>query len=501
MAVTSSDSPPDRVARGSDLDASTGAGAEAAAGAGAHDTLAHEVKLLGALLGQIIAEQGGPELLELVERCRVRSIAFRELGDEAAEGALAAELDTLDVDAAESLANAFALYFQLVNLAEERDTVRRLGSAGRQGGPAEEGTPDAAVDWLLERGWSGVAVGELLSRMRITPVLTAHPTEARRRTMLTALRRCYRLLEQLDDRRLGPADEAEIRRRLREEISVLWRSSAVRRLAPTPIDEVRTAMTFFDETIFRVVPRVYRAFDRALDRSSEAAVARTTATAAGPGDDPLASDAGLTGTRPARVAAFLRWGSWIGGDRDGNPNVTAELTRQVPRIHADHLLHGYEAVATRLLATIASTCRGTKSSRPWRRGWRATPRSWPRRCADMAAAIRTNRTAVAWARSRSGCAGRGRLPDGRGGPISWSLRDSRSSWSPSSRRCSAAWSRTGCLASRTARFRTSLAGRDVRVPPRVAGAAPAFGGPRGGLVPCAARRTGRGPGRPNSSRA
>jgi phosphoenolpyruvate carboxylase len=353
MAVTSSDSPPDRVARGSDLDASTGAGAEAAAGAGAHDTLAHEVKLLGALLGQIIAEQGGPELLELVERCRVRSIAFRELGDEAAEGALAAELDTLDVDAAESLANAFALYFQLVNLAEERDTVRRLGSAGRQGGPAEEGTPDAAVDWLLERGWSGVAVGELLSRMRITPVLTAHPTEARRRTMLTALRRCYRLLEQLDDRRLGPADEAEIRRRLREEISVLWRSSAVRRLAPTPIDEVRTAMTFFDETIFRVVPRVYRAFDRALDRSSEAAVARTTATAAGPGDDPLASDAGLTGTRPARVAAFLRWGSWIGGDRDGNPNVTAELTRQVPRIHADHLLHGYEAVATRLLATIA----------------------------------------------------------------------------------------------------------------------------------------------------
>ena len=335
MAVTSSDSPPDRAGRGSDLDASTGAGA--------HDTLAHEVKLLGALLGQVIAEQGGPELLELVERCRVRSIAFRELGDEAAEGALAAELDTLDVDAAESLANAFALYFQLVNLAEERDTVRRLGGARRDGGPAEEGTPDAAVDWLLERGWSGEAVGELLSRMRITPVLTAHPTEARRRTMLTALRRCYRLLEQLDDRRLAPADEAEIRRRLREEISVLWRSSAVRRLAPTPIDEVRTAMTFFDETIFRVVPRVYRAFDRALDRRA----------AAEPTDGALASDAGLTGTRPPRVAAFLRWGSWIGGDRDGNPNVTAELTRQVPRIHADHLLHGYEAVATRLLATIA----------------------------------------------------------------------------------------------------------------------------------------------------
>jgi phosphoenolpyruvate carboxylase len=175
--------------------------------------------------------------------------------------------------------------------------------------------------------------------------------------MLTALRRCYRLLEQLDDPRLGAADDAEIRRRLREEISILWRSSAVRRLAPTPIDEVRTAMTFFDETLFRVVPRVYRAFDRALDRVEPI----ETVGGAGAGDagggahagDALAGDAGRTGTRPARVAAFLRWGSWIGGDRDGNPTVTAELTRAVPRIHADHLLHGYEAVATRLLATIA----------------------------------------------------------------------------------------------------------------------------------------------------
>ncbi len=89
--------------------------------------------------------------------------------------------------------------------------------------------------------------------------------------MLTALRRCYRLLEQLDDPRLGATDDAEIRRRLREEISILWRSSAIRRLAPSPMDEVRTALTFFDETLFRVVPRVYRAFDRALDRVGPAA--------------------------------------------------------------------------------------------------------------------------------------------------------------------------------------------------------------------------------------
>jgi phosphoenolpyruvate carboxylase len=325
--------------------------------AGARDPLSREVKLLGTLLGQVIAEQGGPALLDLVERTRLRSIAFRETGDEAAESALAAEVDSLDVAQAEALTNAFSLYFQLVNLAEERDMVRRLRRDQRASGSPQEGTPDAAVEWLLERGWSGERVAALLQRMRISPVLTAHPTEARRRTMLTALRRCYRLLEQLDDPRLGATDDSEIRRRLREEISILWRSSAIRRLAPSPMDEVRTALTFFDETLFRVVPRVYRAFDRALDRVGPAAFQSEGAAdgngRAGADDGALASDAGRTGTRPARVAAFLRWGSWIGGDRDGNPTVTAELTRQVPRLHADHLLHGYEAVATRLLATIA----------------------------------------------------------------------------------------------------------------------------------------------------
>ena len=338
------------------------AGALAGTTTGSRDTLSREVKLLGALLGQVISEQGGPELLALVERSRLRSIAFRETGDEEAESALSAELDSLDAGPAEALATAFSLYFQLVNLAEERDGVRRLRDDRQAIGTPADGTPDAAIDWLRERGWTGERIERLLERMRVSPVLTAHPTEARRRTMLTALRRCYRLLEQLDDSRRGLAEDAEIRRRLREEITILWRSSAVRRLAPSPMDEVRTAMTFFDETLFRVVPRVYRLFDRALDRTESRkdgsgqgadGTAQPVPSRPRTDGDAFASDAGLTGTRPARVAAFLHWGSWIGGDRDGNPAVTAELTRQVPRIHADHLFHGYEAVATRLLSTIA----------------------------------------------------------------------------------------------------------------------------------------------------
>ena len=311
--------------------------------AGSSDPLSREVKLLGSLLGQVIAEQGGPSLLELVERCRLRSIEFRETGDPEVGAALAAEIDSLSIEQAESLAGAFSLYFQLVNLCEERDQVRQLKLA-QKAGRLEEGSPDCTMEWLSERGWSVDRIEELMRRLRISPVLTAHPTEARRRTTLTALRRCYQLLERLDDPRLGPIDDAEIRSKLREEISLLWRTAPVRKTAPSPIDEVRTALAFFDETLFRAAPRVYRAFDRAMDRLAK--------PRRGSRSD-LASDAGLSGTRRPRVGAFLQWGSWIGGDRDGNPTVTAELTRQVPRIHADHVMRGYEAVATRLLSTLS----------------------------------------------------------------------------------------------------------------------------------------------------
>jgi phosphoenolpyruvate carboxylase len=326
--------------------------------AAGRDPLAREVKLLGALLGQVIAEQGGPELLGLVERTRLRSIAFRDASgsdEDAVRDALETDLSSIDVEQAEALATAFTLYFQLVNLAEERDNVRRLNEERRSASGPVDGSPEASMDWLVERGWTAERIEGLVGRMRVVPVLTAHPTEARRRTMLTAMRRCYRLVEQLDDPRLGPDGDAEIRRRLREEISILWRSASVRRLAPSPLDEVRTAMTFFDETIFRVVPQVYRSFDRALDRvckDGERADQSTDGGAQSP-DEVFASDGGATGTRSPRSAAFLRFGSWIGGDRDGNPLVTAEVTRGVPRIHADHLLRGYEAVATRLFSTIA----------------------------------------------------------------------------------------------------------------------------------------------------
>ncbi|HEY7522216.1 MAG TPA: phosphoenolpyruvate carboxylase [Candidatus Limnocylindrales bacterium] len=305
----------------------------------ARDPLAREVRLLGALLGQVIAEQAGDELFQLVERTRRRIVGLRDHDDAAARTALADELGALPIERAEAVVRAFGLYFQLVNLAEERHRVRVLARRGRagRGAPLEGSLAAAVAELRIERDEADVL--RIVSQLEIGPVLTAHPTEARRRTLLVALRRCAALIEHLDDPRLTPDEDRDLRRRLREEVSGLWRTAELRAVAPSPLDEVRAAMVFFDETLFRLVPRVYRALDAALDGP---------VPERGP-----AADAGRSGTRPARAPAFLRWGSWVGGDRDGNPAVTAELTAHAVRIHADHVLRGYEAVATRLMQTIA----------------------------------------------------------------------------------------------------------------------------------------------------
>ena len=318
--------------------------------AGASDPLAREVRLLGALLGQVIIEQAGQDTYEAVERIRRRAIALRRQDDLGERTAHAAVLDGLDLGATEAVVSAFSLYFQLVNLAEARGRVRALRRRERS---ARDGLLDdsvaEAVARLRRAGRSDADLDAVMAGLRIDLVLTAHPTEARRRTTLIALRRCAQLLERLDDPRLTPSEDREIRRRLREEITLLWRTSDLRSVAPEPLDEVRTAMAIFDATLFTVVPRLYRALDAALDAPRGRAV--------------------RTGERPPRAPAFLRYGSWIGGDRDGNPFVTADILERTLRIQADHVLHGYEAVASRLMQTVSAAVAGD----------RATPRPVSRR--------------------------------------------------------------------------------------------------------------------------
>jgi phosphoenolpyruvate carboxylase len=222
---------------------------------------------------------------------------------------------------AEQVARAFTVYFHLVNLAEEEQRVRTLRLRD-SGDAAPRESLAAAVGQLTAEG-GAAHLAEQIAGLRVHPVFTAHPTEARRRAVVASLRRVSALLNSLDDRRAGAAQQAEDRRRLREEVDLLWRTAQLRVAGMTPADEVRSVMTAFDETLFRLVPDVYRALDHVL----------------------LGAESGAA---QSPVPPFLRFGSWVGGDRDGNPNVTAAVTREAAVIQAEHALRGLEATCGRI---------------------------------------------------------------------------------------------------------------------------------------------------------
>jgi phosphoenolpyruvate carboxylase len=295
------------------------------------DPMRRDVRLLGDVLGEVISESVGADLLADVERLRHAVINARSAADRGSAEAAAAgdEINALvsswPWERAETVARAFTVYFHLVNLAEEQQRVRTLQLRDSGDRPPRESFADA-VTRLSAEGGSGY-VAELLAGLRVHPVFTAHPTEARRRAVVASLRRISGLLTSIDDHRAGAAQQAEDRRRLREEVDLLWRTAQLRVAGMTPADEVRSVMTAFDETLFRLVPVVYRALDQVLLGAQ-------------------------SGAAESPVPPFLRFGSWVGADRDGNPNVTAAVTREAAVIQADHALRGLEAVCGRIARAL-----------------------------------------------------------------------------------------------------------------------------------------------------
>ncbi|WP_100811487.1 MULTISPECIES: phosphoenolpyruvate carboxylase [unclassified Microbacterium] len=282
-----------------------------------------DVRMLGALLGQVLRESGAPGLYDDVERLRTATIqAYTDPSSEAFERAEAI-VESFTVERADEVARAFTCYFHLVNLAEEHQRVRVLRE--RDGRPEKENATDsiAAAFMRLSEEVGDETALERLQGLRFHPVFTAHPTEARRRAISSTVRRIAALLETLDSSLSGGADERRARRRILEEIDTLWRTAPLRAEKPSPTDEVRAIMAVFDETLYTAVPHVYRRVDDALQ--------------------------GLeAGRRAPIVRPFVRIGSWVGGDRDGNPFVTAKVTRKAAAIASEHVLLGLERTASRV---------------------------------------------------------------------------------------------------------------------------------------------------------
>jgi phosphoenolpyruvate carboxylase len=268
-----------------------------------HKPLRDDVRLLGALLGETLRRDEGITHFERVERVRALAKLTRTgSGDDDFE-TLAAELGAMPVEAALPVARSFAHFLNLANIAEQHHRVRRRREIEREpGGRPQQASIEEALPRLMRAGVPGDALYDAICRLRIELVITAHPTEIMRRTLQHKYNRVADALAGRDRPDLTPLERESLLQSMRREIAGAWHTEEVRRERPSPLDEVRSGMAVFEETIWNAVPEFCRSLDRTLRK---------------------ATGRGL----PVDVAP-IRFGSWIGGDRDGNPSVTPDVTRR-----------------------------------------------------------------------------------------------------------------------------------------------------------------------------
>ena len=292
----------------------------------AEQPLRRDVRMLGFELGRVLRKHAGRGLFHLVEEVRSLSKARRD-GDAAAETALRRRLAELPLDEIGRLVRALSAYFFLANLAEERHRIRVLRQREAESHPHPRAESiGAAVHELARSGMSPAEVEQAIASLDIQLVLTAHPTEARRRTLTRAVRRVRRDLIELEDPRLLPGERAALTRRIATDLDVLWETDLLRPKRPTVLEEVKRSLFVF-ESLWEVVPGLCDAVRKALpgDPDSRHAAGETRPEPHDHVDEPNPA-----GQRESEGAAsrWLRFGSWIGGDRDGNPFVTPEVTRE-----------------------------------------------------------------------------------------------------------------------------------------------------------------------------
>ncbi|WP_322495442.1 phosphoenolpyruvate carboxylase, partial [Chloroflexus sp.] len=297
-----------------------------------HDLLSANIRALGDALGRIITTQQGPDALALVEQVRRMAKELRNAPHETDPQALPRLIADLSLPQLQSLVKAFTLYFGLVNLAEGVERLRALRVRDLRNAPAPRAESIADAIALLKRhGVPADAIQAWLDHALIMPVLTAHPTESRRRTILIKLRRIFDTLIDLTfgERLVLPSDRQAALTRIEREIVGLWQSDDVRHRRPSVLDEVENGLFYFQTVLWDLLPQMYRETAEAL-------------TEAYP-------------DHQWQLPPFLRFGSWMGGDRDGNPFVTPEVTIETVRLMRSAMLRYLIGGIDRLITDLSQS--------------------------------------------------------------------------------------------------------------------------------------------------
>ncbi|MCP3391124.1 phosphoenolpyruvate carboxylase [Bradyrhizobium sp. CCGB12] len=276
--------------------------------------LRDDIRLLGRILGDTVRDQEGADVFDLVERIRQTSIRFHRDEDRLARRELEQILDSMSTSETVRIVRAFSYFSHLANIAEDQNNIRQM----RARGAAQSGGSGVLAETLAHAKAAGIGADALRAFFKsamVSPVLTAHPTEVRRKSTMDREMEVAALLDRRERVALTAEEAAASDEQLRREVLTLWQTNLLRRTKLTVLDEVSNGLAFYDYTFLREVPRLVNALEDRLEEGGEAAA--------------------------GELASFLRMGSWIGGDRDGNPFVTADVMRGTLRLQSSRVMQFY----------------------------------------------------------------------------------------------------------------------------------------------------------------
>src|SRR6195256_5331104 len=277
--------------------------------------LREDIRLLGRILGDTVRDQEGADVFDLVERIRQTSIRFHRDEDRPARRELEIILDSMSISETVRIVRAFSYFSHLANIAEDQNNIRQMRARSTAGGPPRPGSLALTLSHAQAAGFKGADLRKFFAEALVSPVLTAHPTEVRRKSTIDREMEIAALLDRRERVQLTPQEIEADDEQLRREVLTLWKTNLLRRTKLTVLDEVANGLSSYDYTFLREVPRLHCALE---DRLND-------------------GNGGVHGD----LASFLRMGSWIGGDRDGNPFVTADVMRGTLKLQSSRVLRFY----------------------------------------------------------------------------------------------------------------------------------------------------------------
>jgi phosphoenolpyruvate carboxylase len=277
--------------------------------------LRNDIRLLGRILGDTVRDQEGADVFDLVERIRQTSIRFHRDNDKPARRELELILDSMSIGQTVRIVRAFSYFSHLANIAEDQNNIRQMRVRSRAGGAPPPGTLALTLSHAREAGITTADLRKFFASALISPVLTAHPTEVRRKSTIDREMEIAELLDRRERMQLTPEELAASDEQLRRAVLTLWQTNILRRTKLTVLDEVANGLSFYDYTFLHEVPRLHSTLEDRLNEGE--------------------------GTAQGELASFLKMGSWIGGDRDGNPFVTAEVMRSSLKMQSSRILRFY----------------------------------------------------------------------------------------------------------------------------------------------------------------